>query len=163
MVSHSYSEQQAAVMRALAQRLGLPPIKQAVLAPGVSAVLRLTIYYHNQRAVDSIATLCHSRIDGTSLAVTYRGAFKHQPIRHQIPAERFETLAQGLASLRFDRLRDQPGMPPYGLDFWMLERAAASFSHSVILAPGTAEDAYAELVALLREHLPEALRIIPEN
>jgi hypothetical protein len=77
-----------------------------------------------------------------------------------VEAVRYEAFINTLDTLRFDRLPDQPGIPSYGADLWLLERAAGSFSTSLMLAPERASGVYASLVALIRARLPEAIREI---
>jgi hypothetical protein len=160
MTDQARPEQQAFLLRSIAERLGQQPVKAIIKAPDVLAVYRATIYYHDRRARDSCATLCDRRSSGAQLAVAYRGAFQQKPISYPITETRYEAFTQALVKLRFDHMGDQPGMPLYGLDFWMIERAAGSFVHSVIVAPQTAQGAHAKLVGLIKEHLPEALRVI---
>lgn len=158
MVAHP--EQQAHLLRSIAERLGQMPVKTLIKAPDVLAIYRVTIYYHDRRARDSCATLYDRRGSGAQLSVAYRGAFQQKPISYPISETRYDSFTQALVKLRFDHMGDQPGMPLYGLDFWMIERAAGSFLRSIIVAPQTAQGDHAKLVELIKEHLPEALRII---
>ena len=163
MVSSARPEQQAALLRAVAEHLGLPPVKRLIRAPGVTAVIRVTAYYHDRRALDSVATLWHSRVEGNKLAISYRGAFGQKPILHPISDNRYEALAAALSQLHFNHLHDQPTMPLHGLDFWMVERATGGFLRSVILAPDTAQAEHARLLEIIRDYLPEALRLVSRN
>jgi hypothetical protein len=157
------TEQQAALLRAIPDRLGLPPVRTLARAPDVRAVYRVTVYYHDRRALDSCATLIERRHSEPEMAIAFRGAFRQKPILHRIDADRCAAFVLALRHLRFDHLPDQPRMPLYGLDFWMIERAAGSFIHSVILAPQIAEGVHAELAHIIRTHLPEALRAIVQE
>jgi len=52
-------------------------------------------------------------------------------------------------------------LPAYNLtDLWLIERAAGTFAHSVILAPELARDEYSKLVNAVKNGLPEALRVV---
>jgi hypothetical protein len=44
------------------------------------------------------------------------------------------------------------------VDLWLLERAAGSFNHSVVIAPALAQGAYNTLAACVKTYIPEALR-----
>ncbi|MAS32854.1 MAG: hypothetical protein CL610_02530 [Anaerolineaceae bacterium] len=160
MSPQTHPEQQAFLLRSIAEQLRLPPVKALIKEPGVRGVYRVTIYYHDRRGRDSCATLVDRHMSGVLLSISYRGLFAQKPIIHNIPESRYENLGGGLQKLRFDHMADQPGMPLYGLDFWMIERAAGSFVHSVIIAPQTAEKIYAQLAETIRTHLPEVLRTI---
>jgi hypothetical protein len=160
MVDQAHPEQQAHLLRSIAERLGQRPVKAIIKAPDVLAVYRITVYYHDRRAHESCATLCDRRVGGAQLSVAYRGMFSQKPIVYRLSEARYEAFTQALHKLRFDHMGDQPRMPLYGLDFWMIERAAGSFLRSVIVAPQTAAGAHAQLVGLIKEHLPEALRAI---
>lgn len=154
----SHTERHAANLRWLAERLGHAPLKELTRQPTISALYRVTISYHDHRALDAVATLRYQRGLPPELAISYEGAFEHRPLKHTIPPERYHDWTLALQRLRFDRLPDQTELPLYGLDIWMLERAAGGFVHSVILSPQTADGPYAAIVAAVRTHLPEILR-----
>lgn len=158
-MSISRTEQHAHTLRAIADRLQLPSVRQMAQQPGVRAVYRLTVYHHDRRALDSVATL--RRVgEEAHLTIVHERMFFIKPITHIIPLKRYESFTTGLQKLRFDHLGDQPDIPLYSLDLWMLERAAGSFVHGVIVAPAAASGAHAALIDIIQTHLPEALREI---
>jgi hypothetical protein len=159
-MTDSHPEQQAYTLRAIAEYLGLDPLKRIARQPTVRAVYRVTIYHHDRRALDSVATLKREGQNQATLSLAYEGVFHLKPLIHTIPLERYEVFVLALQKLRFDHMSDQPGMPLYGLDFWMVERAAGAFVKSVIVAPQAAIGIHAELVTTLKIHLSEALREI---
>lgn len=159
-MTDSHPEQQAYTLRAIAEYLELEPLKRLTRQPGVRAVYRVTIYHHDRRALDSVATLHRDTLNQSILSLVYEGMFHSKPLTHIVPFERYEAFTLALQKLRFDHMADQPEMPLYGLDFWMIERAAGTFVKSVIVAPQTANGNHAELVTTLKTHLPEALREI---
>ena len=163
MADYAHPEQQAFFLRAVAERMGLSSVREDLKAPDVLGIYRLTIYYHDRRALDSCATLIDRRSEGAQLSICYRGLFNQTPIVHAIPDDRYQQFVQMLQRLRFDHIADQPRMPLYGLDFWMIERGAGGFVRSVIVAPQTAEGVHADLVNTIKDHLPEALRAIPQE
>lgn len=150
-------EYHAHLLRSIGDQMKLPPLDQIAHQPGISAAYRLTVRYHDRRAVDSVATLRRWR-DRAALEIVYLGLFDHRPLALPIEPARVEALTLALGQLRFDRLKDQPELPPYGVDLWLLERSAAGFYRGVILAPPLAQGVYAGLAAAVRAHLPEALR-----
>jgi hypothetical protein len=158
MADETRTEQHAALLRGVAEYLGLQPVKRLIKTPGMRAVYRVTMVYHDRRALDSVATLCHSRT--LELALYYRGAFGRQPILHPFTETRFEAFTHALQQLHFDKLHDQPNLPLYGRDLWMVERAAGGFIRSVILAPQIAQGDHAALVEIIKTHLPETLRML---
>jgi hypothetical protein len=159
-MTDSHPEQQAYTLRAIADYLGLEPLKRIARRPGVRAVYRVTIYHHDRRALDSVATLHRDSPNQAILSLVYEGMFHSKPLIHNISPERYEAFMLALQKHHFDHMPDQPGMPLYGLDFWMIERAAGTFVKSVIVAPHTANGLHAELVTTIKTHLPEALREI---
>ena len=159
----SHTEQQAFLLRAIGERLRQEPVKRIIKAPGLQAVYRITVYYHDRRALDSVATVREMAQGDPELTMVFRGIFDDRPIKRTIPRQRYETFTQALQRLRFDHLKDPPGLPQSGKDLWMIERAAANFIHSVIVAPETATGVYAELVDAIRTQLPEALRTISKD
>jgi hypothetical protein len=159
----SRTVQQAFLLRSIAERLGQEPVKQLIKAPGMSAVYRIIVYYHDRQALDSVATMCELVHHDPELTLVYRGIFRERPIKHTIPRRRYEDFTQAMQQVQFDQLKDQPGMPQSGADFWMIERAAGTYVHSVIVAPETATGGHVALVHAVQSHLPEALRMISKE
>jgi hypothetical protein len=160
----------APALRAVAESLLLPPLAQIARGAGIAAAYRITVLYHDGRARNSVATLTRAQAaygDG-ALELAYARALDGKRLTHAIPRVRVEAWGAALVTCSFDRLPDQPNLPDRGIaDVWLIERAAGTFIHSVIIAPTLvgalppdAAARYATLVAAVRAHLPEALREI---
>jgi hypothetical protein len=150
----------SSTLRGIGDQVGAKAMQTLAHEPGVKALYRLTIRYHDRRAADSVATLRWSK--EATLGVIYRGLFGHKPVITAIEQARYEAFAQETTRLGFDRLHDQPNIPPHGVDLWLLERAAGSFYNSVVLAPELTGNVYARLVFELQRLLPEATRAISD-
>jgi hypothetical protein len=151
-------EQQVAILRNLAARMGVPPVREVAKLPGIKEAYRVTVHYGAMRAPDSVSTLTIDRNLQPVLTSVYLGFFNHKAITKQIAYERFEVLRTALIRCRFDHLPDQPNAPFHDVDIWLMERAANSFSKSVLIAPDNAQGQYAQIVELVRQRLPEAVR-----
>jgi hypothetical protein len=148
----------ASLLRSVADSANVPPVAQVAKTPGMRAVYRLTVRYHDRRAADSVATLKRTSADGGMLEIVYRGRFDHKPLTFRVEQPRYEGLTLAFQRLNFDKLPDQTSIPPHGVDLWLLERAAGSFVKSVILSPEIAGESYAALANTIQQYLPEALR-----
>ncbi|NDJ60144.1 MAG: hypothetical protein GYB67_03415 [Chloroflexi bacterium] len=152
---------QAPLLRAVAESLHLPKITAVAREPGMQAVYRITIHYYDRRFCDSVGTLRHKLTTGAALTMHYQRALSDKPLTHTLLPRRCQEWAHTLQRLRFDSLPDQPGLPDYdATDLWLIERAAGSFTKSVIVAPDLATGGHADLVAAVRAHLPETLRAV---
>ena len=152
---------QAPLLRGIADQLGLKPISEIARLPGVNEVYRVTVHYFDGRACNSVGTLRVSPTAGIILEMVYQRALASKPIAHTIEQARCEEFVQAIKGIRFDRMPDQPNLPAYNsTDLWLVERAAGTFYHSVILAPQLAQDAYGRLANAVRHGLPEALRVV---
>jgi hypothetical protein len=150
-------EYQAYLLRSIGDQMKLTPLPKVASQPGISAVYRLTVRYHDRRACDSAATLQRWR-DRMALEIVYRGRFDHKPLAITVQPTRYEAFVAALHKLHFDQLNDQQNLPTYGVDLWLLERAAGSFAKSLILSPELATDVHAALVQAVKTYLPETLR-----
>lgn len=150
----------ASLLTTITEQLKLPPIGKLALQPGVRAVYRLTIRYHDRRAHDSVATVIRTGREGAGLEVVFRGRFEQKPLRFQVSQADYEGLAKGFQEVNFDKLGDQPHLKSYGADLWLWERAAGTFQKGVVLAPVEAEGVYWRLVRLAWTHVPEAVRVV---
>ena len=152
-------QRRAEPLRFLAVRLHQPEIGEIARRPGVNAVYRVTIQYHEGCHPDQVATLVCMQ-DGTAvLTVAYRRA-KPTVLAYQMAADHCRALDSALRQIGFDGLDDQPDLPLLGVDFWLIERAAGSYLHDVVLAPALAEGPYAALAAAVQTHLRQAVRAI---
>ena len=150
---------QPPLLRGIAEALGLATVNSIARQPGTHEVYRISVLYYDGRACNSAATLYSAANAETVFEVAFQRALQRKPLRHRIEDERFETFVKALKSVRFDRMGDQPNLPAYlSTDLWLIERAAGTFSHSVIVAPEEARDDYGKLVNAVRHGLPEALR-----
>jgi len=155
----------APLLRGVAERLRLPSVMTLARGVGVTGVWRITVHYFDSRAPDTVATLMRRSGVGTGLEVwTERPDIP--PITLTLSAERWATFTTAALSLRFDQLADQPNLPIYDTtDLWLIERAAGTFVHSVIVAPALADAAWqtpdqagwTRLASVVRNGLPEAV------
>ncbi len=152
---------QAPLLRSVADQLKLPSVKTLARQPGIHELYRITVHYFDGRACNSVATLRRASVEGLVLETVYQHALGEQPLVHQIDEVRFEALVKAIKGLRFDKLADQPNLPDHHTtDLWLVERAAGTFVHSVILAPEIALDQYNALANAIKHGLPEALRVV---
>ena len=152
---------QAPLLRGIADQLGLPPVLEIARRPSVTEVYRITVQYFDGRACNSVATLLDKHGAEIVLETVYQQALARKPLTHRIDAERYAEFVKAVKGLRFDHMADQPGLPTYNsTDLWLVERAAGTFAHSVILAPELARDEYSRLANAVKNGLPQALRIV---
>lgn len=152
----------AALLRAVESRLGLLSVRAIALQPGMRAVYRVIVQHNQMRAADTVTTVTQTATGDLTVEVIYAGHFGHRPITRRLLRDDYDAFVNGLTALRFDKLPDQPNIPFYGVDVWLVERAASGFYRSVLVAPQTATGSHAALTALICTHLPEAVReIVP--
>ena len=145
-------------MRAIVEAVGVESLPEIARRPGVRAVYRVAVHHHDGRARDAVGTLSVHATEGARLDVVYRVTFGEKALVHRIAPVQLAAFTRVLQLVTFDRLDDQPSLPPYGVDLWMIERAAGSFSRSVILAPDVTEYPYIALADAVRQNLPQILR-----
>jgi hypothetical protein len=108
-----------------------------------------------------VGTLYRTTADGVRLELRFQRALGGKPLSPPVSLVAYETFVKALQSIGFDHMDDQPNLPNYNMtDVWLIERAAGTFAHSVIVAPEFATDAHARLVNAVRNGLPEALRMV---
>jgi hypothetical protein len=150
-------------LHVIAERLGLQMLRATAARPGVNEALRVTIRYSDGKLPDSVATLERGVGDNCRLHVIYdRYNGQGEPYRYEfaISLERYHKLLAALRLSRFEALDDAFDTPPSGVDVWLVERAAGSYFHDVILSPGNATAHHREVVVTMKTHLPEAVRAL---
>jgi len=149
------------ILRDIGTSVGLAPLRQIARQAGVKAVYRVTVCYADNHASNAVATLRQVNLQAPTLEVVYQGRFQHKPFVYSINEQRFERLRAAFQRADFDHLRDQPDVSFYGLDWWLVERAAGEFLRSVVLSPHKPGLPYSILVNAIDAFLPEILRQIP--
>ena len=152
-------ERFAPILRGIAEKVGLESVKDCLKQPSIKAIYRITLHYQDYRATSSVATLTHATSADVLLEVNYQNKFENKPLTRKLTPKAYENFTNDLATLRFDKLKDQD-VSPYGKDICMVERGSGGFVHSVIFAPTEADGDYEALFQAIKTYLPEALREI---
>jgi hypothetical protein len=147
-------------IRLIALRLRQDELRNVARQPGVNEVVRITIQYDEAEHPNQVATLTRGHGGECVLKVIYDKPNKHVYFDYPVSVERYLALLMALRRVKFDTLDDQPDVPYFGVDLWLIERASGSFYHDVVLSPVSARGLYRELVLAVHEHLKEALRPI---
>ncbi|MBL8130270.1 MAG: hypothetical protein JNL42_00305 [Anaerolineae bacterium] len=149
---------QLSILRGVLEAVGQPPVQALARHPTVSDVVRVVVHYYDGRARDSVGTLLCTRT-GAAVEMRYRDALGGKPLSYTLPEGRPAQLLTALRSAGFDRLPDQEPLPRYdAADAWMIERAAGTFAHGLVLLPEQAPGAYALVVRAIRDYLPEVFK-----
>ncbi|MEQ8672367.1 MAG: hypothetical protein RLP44_15795 [Aggregatilineales bacterium] len=151
-------ERIAHTFRQVAERVSIAPVKDLIKQPGMRNVHRVTVHYHDFRASDAVATLTQRLSEPARLEVIYEGHFDHKPLTRQFSATDFERFCQVFLNIRFDKMIDQQGVSPFGVDVCMVERASGGFERSIIFAPSKADGYYATVYNAVSAYIPEVVR-----
>jgi hypothetical protein len=147
-------------IRLIALRLSQNELRHLTQQPGINEAFRVTIQYHDGQHPNQVATLTRGHGGTCVLKVVYDKPGKNVFFTYPVDVGRYQALLTALRRTKFDTLDDQPDVPYFGVDLWLVERASGSFYHDVVLAPDSARGFYRELILALRQHLKEALRAI---
>ncbi len=147
-------------IRLIALRLRQDELRNLTRSPLISEAFRVTIEYHDGRFPNQVATLTRGHGTGAALKVVYDKPGKEVFFTYPVEHERFQELNAALRRLKFDSLDDQPDVPFFGVDLWLVERASGSFYHDVVLSPESARGFYRELILTIHRLLKPAVRTI---
>lgn len=144
----------------LASRLAVPDLAQVAGAAGVMSVLQLSAYYSGRSLRHSVAQALEFQSGAVELRLSFEGLSLASPLRQPIKRERMDKLNAVLLKVKFSRLGDQVQLP-YSGSLWLIQRAAGSHVHGIIIAPAAPELPYSAIVNAIDAYLPEAIREIP--
>ena len=147
-------------IRLIALRLRQDEVRSIVHQPGINEAVRVTIQHRTPDHPNQVATLIRGVGNTCTLKVVYDKPGKNVFFDYPIDVTRYQALLAALRRVKFDTLDDQPDVPFFDVNLWLVERASGSFYHDVVLSPESARGFYRELVLAIREHLKEALRTI---
>ena len=145
----------------LAGQLGLPDLQRTASAAGVLGILQVSAYYAERRVRHSVARVIEYQTGEIELRVAYQGVSLAEPLRLTVARERMERLDEALLRVRFDKLGDQPGLSHAERSLWLIQRAAGTHLHGVMVAPDRPEAPYSALVNAIDAYLPAAIRELP--
>ncbi len=145
----------------LASQLGLPDLRQAASEAGVMSILQVSAYYAERRVRHSVARVIEYQTGELELRVVFQGVSLAEPLRLSVARERMEALDEALLRVKFAKLGDQAGLTYAARSLWLIQRAAGSHAHGIMVAPDRPEMPYTAIVNAIDACLPEAIREIP--
>ena len=145
----------------LASQLGLPELGQAAGAAGVMSVLQVSAYYAERRVRHSVARAIEYQTGEIELQIVFQGVSLKAPLRLQVERQKMEQLDDALLRVKFDKLGDQPGLSYAERSLWLVQRAAGTHVHGILVAPDRPETPFSTIVNAIDAYLPEAIRELP--
>ena len=145
----------------LASQLGLPDLTMAAGRAGVMSVLQVSAYYAQRRIRHSVARVSELQTGEIELQVVFQGVSLNEPLRLAVERQNMEKLEETLLRVKFDKLGDQGGLSYAERSLWLLQRAAGTHVHGVMVAPDRPEPPYSTIVNAIDAYLPEAIREVP--
>jgi len=136
-------------------------LAQAARAAGVMSVLEITAYYPQRRVRHSVARAIEYQLGEIALQVAYEGVRLGAIPRIALDETRMDSVNAALLASKFRSLSDQPGLSYDERCLWLIQQAAGSFIHGIIVAPDRPEPPYSAIVNAIDDHLPEAIRELP--
>lgn len=150
-----------AILYQLAGDMGLADLSAVTRGAGVMSALQVSAYYVERRIRHSVARVIEYQLGEIQMQLVFEGVNRHQPLLSSVSRARFEQLATALRQAKFDKLEDQAGLSYADRSLWLIQRAAGSFSHGIIVSPAKPELPYSSIVNAIDEYLPSAIREVP--
>ena len=151
----------AAAVWHLARELGFGELDKLARSAGVMSVTQISVYQADAGLRHSVARAIAYQHGVGKMQVVYEGFNRHKPLLLDLPSERLDALSSALIRARFDRLQDEGDISPWTRKLWLVQRAAGSFQHGIVLRPETARSPYRDIVAAVRQNLGAAVRDLP--
>ncbi len=145
----------------LAGRLGLPDLERVAARAGVMSVLRISAYYAARRVRHSVAQVVEQQTGEIEMQLAYEGLSLREPLRLAVEQDNLEKLQAVLLELRFGKLDDQTHLSYNERSLWLIQQAAGTHLHSIMVAPDRPELPYSTIVNAIDAYLPEAIRELP--
>ena len=145
----------------LANRLGLPDLERAAAQAGVMSVLQVSAYYAARRVRHTVARVIEYQSGEIEMLLAYEGVSLGQPIRLPVAGDKLERVQAALLEARFGKLSDQPDLSYDQRSLWLIQQAAGTHAHGIIVAPERPELPYSIIVNAIDAFLPEAIREVP--
>ena len=150
-----------AILYQLAGDLGMADLPSVTRAAGVMSVLQVSAYYVERRIRHSVARVIEYQLGEVRMQLIFEGVNRHRPLELTVSRDRFKSLAQTLNQAQFDKLDDQAGLSYADRSLWLIQRAAGTYSHGIIVSPSKPELPYSSIVNAIDAYLPAAIREVP--
>ena len=139
----------------------IKPLRILASQAAVQVALRLTVYYVDGRAHNSVATLVkEANQDDLRLETHFIGFCAGRPITRHISQTTFQTLVAIIQKSNFDTMYFPEDKLLHTATIWFVERATGQFYHSVMLNPHYHDKPYCVVVNAIDSYLPDAVREI---
>ena len=120
----------------LASQLGLPDLERAASQAGVMSILQVSAYYAERRVRHSVARVIEYQTGEIELRVVFQGvSLDWATAAMAVERERMEKLEDALLRAKFQKLSDQPGLSYAERSLWLVQRAAGTHVHGIMVAP----------------------------
>lgn len=148
-------------IHSIQSRTKVAAIRDIATQPDVQTVWRITVYYVDGRAHNSVATLTQTTGQATLALVTHFVDFcDGRPIARQITQEAYRRLLAVLHGVQFDTMYFPESALLHTPTVWHIERATARFVHQLTLSPHCHDKPYCVVVNAIDSYLPDAIREI---
>ena len=138
----------------MANNLAAPRLADIARQAGVISVLQVTAYYQQRRLRHSVARAIEYQHGEPKLEIVYEGFNHHRALRLKLPRAHLESLTDALHQAKFDKLGDQPQLSYQEGSLWLIQRAAGTYCHSIMVAPDVPQLPYSAIVNAIDEYLP---------
>lgn len=145
----------------VASRLAMPDLQRAARAAGVMSILEVTVYYAARRIRHSVARAIEYQTGEAQLEIAFEGVNVGKPMILSLDRQNLEALNAALLAVNFGRLGDQADLTYADGPLWLIQQAAGTHIHSIIVAPERPELPYSAIVNAIDAWLPEAIRQVP--
>ena len=145
----------------LAHRLGLPDLERVAARAGVVSVWQVSAWHGERRLRHSVGRVIELQTGEHELQLAYEGVKLAEPIRHAVSEENMDKLRAVMLRQRFGKLGNQPGISRDERVIWLVQRAAGSHLHGILVAPDRPLKPWSAIVNAIDAYLPEAIREVP--
>lgn len=145
----------------LASRLDLPDLELVAAGAGVMSTFQVAAYYAERRVRHSVARVIEYQMGEIELQLAYEGVSLGKPLRLSLERQDLEKLQAVLLAVKFGKLGDQADLSYSERSLWLIQRAAGSHLHGIMVAPDRPEPPYSTIVNAIDAFLPEAIREVP--
>ena len=149
------------ILYQLASDMGLADLSSVTWGAGVMSALQVSAYYVERGIRHSVARVIEYQLGEIQMQLVFEGVNRHQPLLSTVSRQRFGKLVDALRQAQFDKLDDQAGLSYADHSLWLIQRAAGSFSHGIIVSPAKPELPYSSIVNAIDAYLPSAIREVP--
>lgn len=149
-------------MRRIAIELNCAPLSELIQEPIYDVIFRVTSYYLDNRAHNSVSTIYSTRDDVFALTA-YEALFDNKQLKIAVTKSKFNVFHKLTKRINLENITDDPHLGDERNTVWFLEYATINRNYGILFSPHTHERPYTDITNAIDSYFSRSVRQINKS